>query len=74
MDSTKHQLLSGEKATISKRIPGKFLAWNGQITGFNLALKPGANKTSDKTRARVKADLEKRIRTQHFPRKISSGA
>ena len=42
MDSTKHQSLSGEKATISRRIPGKFLAWNGHITGFNLALQPGA--------------------------------
>jgi activator of HSP90 ATPase len=139
MNSTKHQSLSGEKATISKRIPGKFFAWNGHITGFNLALKPGAKivqawratgwwpdhysiaifdiqkakdgsllrftqigvppkrysghyrgwieaywtpmkevlasgKISDKTRARVKADREKRIRTQHFRRKISSGA
>jgi activator of HSP90 ATPase len=138
MDSTKHQSLSGEKATINKRIPGKFWAWNGHITGFNLALRPGARivqawratgwwpdhysiavfdiqkakggsvlrftqigvppkrysghyrgwieaywtpmkevlasgKISDKTRARVKADREKRIRPQHFRRKISSG-
>jgi len=31
-------------------------------------------KISDKTRARVKADREKRISTQHFRRKISGGA
>jgi activator of HSP90 ATPase len=42
MDSNKHQSLSGEKASISKKVPGKFEAWNGHITGFNLALEPGA--------------------------------
>jgi activator of HSP90 ATPase len=42
MDSKKHQSLSGEKVIISKKVPGKFTAWNGHITGFNLALKPGA--------------------------------
>jgi activator of HSP90 ATPase len=139
MDSTKHQSLSGEKAILSRGIPGKFAVWNGHITGFNLALQPGAKivqawratgwcsdhysiaifdiqkakggsvlrftqigvppqrysghyrgwieanwtpmkevlargKISEKTRARVKADRENRIRTQHFRRKISSGA
>jgi activator of HSP90 ATPase len=139
MDSKKHQALSGEKATISTKVPGKFAAWNGHITGFNLKLKPGTKivqawratgwwpdhysiavfdiqkakdgsvlrftqigippqrysghyrgwieaywtpmkevlatgKISEKTRARVKADREKRIRTQHFRRKITSGA
>jgi activator of HSP90 ATPase len=139
MNSKKHQSLSGEKAIINTKVPGKFAAWNGHITGFNLALKPGAKivqawratgwwpdhysiaifdfektkggavmrltqigvpshrysghyrgwietywtpmkevlasgKISDKTRARVKADREKRIGTQHFRRKISGGA
>lgn len=139
MNSKKHQSLSGEKAIISTQVPGKFTAWNGHITGFNLVLKPGAKivqawratgwwpdhysvavfdiqkvnhgsvlrftqigvppqrysghyrgwietywtpmkevlasgKISEKTRARVKADRETRIRTQHFRRKISSAA
>ena len=139
MDSKKHQALSGEKAIISTKVPGKFTAWNGYITGFNLALKPGAKivqawratgwwpnhysiavfdiqkakhgavlrftqiglppqrysghyrgwieaywtpmkevlasgKISEKTRARVTADREKRIRHQHLRRTISSRA
>jgi activator of HSP90 ATPase len=41
MDSKKHQLLSGEKARISKKVGGKFSAWDGHITGFNLVLNPG---------------------------------
>jgi len=41
MDSKKHRSLSGEKAVISRRVPGRFKAWNGHITGFNLALVPG---------------------------------
>lgn len=136
MNSKKHQSLSGEKAVISGRVPGKFTAWNGHITGFNLALKPGAKiiqawratgwwpdhysiaifdiqksstgsvlrftqigvpphrysghyrgwieaywtpmkevlangKISEKTRARVKADREKRIKTHSFRRIVT---
>jgi hypothetical protein len=41
MDSKKQQALSGEKAIISTKVPGKLAAWNGHITGFNLKLKPG---------------------------------
>ena len=41
MDSKKHQSLSGEKARISRKVGGGFIAWNGHITGINLALKPG---------------------------------
>jgi len=41
MESRKHKSLSGEKANISRKIGGKFSAWNGHITGFNLVLKPG---------------------------------
>lgn len=139
MDSKSHQSLSGEAAKISKKVGGKFTAWGGHITGFNLFLEPGrkivqawratgwwpahysvaifdiqrardsaklrftqigvpphrysghyrgwieaywtpmkevlaSGKISEKTRARVKADREKRIRTQHFRRKIASGA
>jgi uncharacterized protein YndB with AHSA1/START domain len=41
MDSKKHQSLSGEKARISRKVGGGFIAWNGHITGISLALKPG---------------------------------
>jgi activator of HSP90 ATPase len=41
MDSKKHQSLSGEKADISKKVGGAFVAWNGHISGINLVLKPG---------------------------------
>jgi len=40
MVSRKHTSLSREKAVISRRVGGAFSAWNGHITGFNLALKP----------------------------------
>ena len=41
MDSKKHQSLSGVKANISKRVGGTFSAWDGHLSGFHLALKPG---------------------------------
>jgi activator of HSP90 ATPase len=41
MDSKKHTSLSGEKAKISRKAGGRFTAWNGHITGFNLVVKPG---------------------------------
>jgi activator of HSP90 ATPase len=41
MDSKKHQSLSGERAKISNKVGGKFSAWGGHITGFNLVLSPG---------------------------------
>ena len=41
MDSKKHTSLSGQKAKMSRRPGGKFTAWNGHITGFNLVVKPG---------------------------------
>jgi activator of HSP90 ATPase len=41
MDSKRHQSLSGAKANISRKVGGKFSAWGGHISGFNLALKPG---------------------------------
>jgi activator of HSP90 ATPase len=41
MDSKKHQSVSGEKARISRKVGGGSIAWNGHITGINLALKPG---------------------------------
>ena len=40
MVSRQHTSLSREKALISRRVGGAFSAWNGHITGFNLALKP----------------------------------
>ena len=41
MVSKKHTSLSREKAIISQTVGGRFTAWNGHLTGFNLALKPG---------------------------------
>jgi activator of HSP90 ATPase len=41
MESKKHQSLSGESARISNKVGGKFSAWGGHITGFNLVLNPG---------------------------------
>ena len=41
MDSGKHRSLSGEKASISRKIGGKFTAWGSHISGINLVLKPG---------------------------------
>lgn len=41
MDSRKHTSLSREKAVITKKVGGRFSAWNGHLTGFNLALDPG---------------------------------
>src|SRR5579864_9486675 len=41
MVSTKHASLSGQKAVISQKVGGRFSAWNGHLTGFNLALRPG---------------------------------
>ena len=41
MNSQKHGSLSGTKAKISRRVGGPFSAWDGHITGYNLALKPG---------------------------------
>jgi len=40
-NSREHTSLSREKAVISKRVGGKFTAWNGHLAGFNLVLKPG---------------------------------
>jgi len=42
MVSRRHRLLSGERAVISRKVGGVFTAWNGHLTGFNLALKPGS--------------------------------
>ena len=41
MVSKKHTSLSREKAVISQRVGGRFVAWNGHLSGFNLALRPG---------------------------------
>jgi len=41
MVSRKHTSLSRQKARISQRVGAAFSAWNGHISGFNLALKPG---------------------------------
>ncbi|HEV3062555.1 MAG TPA: SRPBCC domain-containing protein [Vicinamibacterales bacterium] len=39
MVSRKHASLSGQKAVISQKVGGAFSAWNGHLTGFNLALR-----------------------------------
>jgi activator of HSP90 ATPase len=41
MLSRKHTSLSRERAVISRRVGGRFTAWNGHLTGFNLSLIPG---------------------------------
>ena len=41
MDSRRHQLLSGEKARISRKVGGSFTAWGAHFSGINLVLKPG---------------------------------
>jgi len=41
MDSKKHQSLSGQKASMNPKVGGRFTAWGGHLTGFNLVLKPG---------------------------------
>ena len=40
MDSRKHAAFTGEKARISRKIGGKFTAYNGYIKGVNLDLVP----------------------------------
>lgn len=41
MNSKKHATFTEAKAAISTKIGGKFTAYDGYITGKNLALKPG---------------------------------
>jgi activator of HSP90 ATPase len=41
MVSKKHASLSGARAMVSPKVGGPFTAWNGHLTGFNLALRPG---------------------------------
>jgi activator of HSP90 ATPase len=38
MDSRKHAAFTGAAATISRRVGGKFTAWDGYLTGTNLEL------------------------------------
>ena len=40
-DSRKHTSLSQVKAVIHRKVGGRFSAWGGHLTGFNLVLKPG---------------------------------
>jgi activator of HSP90 ATPase len=40
IDSRKHTRLTGEKAKISRAIGGRFTAYDGYISGVNLALTP----------------------------------
>lgn len=39
MDSRKHAKFTGERASISRKVGGKFAAYDGYITGTNLELK-----------------------------------
>ena len=41
MDSRKHAKFTGEKARISRKVGGKFMAYGGYIEGINLDLVPG---------------------------------
>lgn len=40
LDSERHSIMTGEKATISREIGGTFTAWGGYISGKNLLLIP----------------------------------
>jgi len=40
MDSRKHAKFSGEKASISRKVGGKFKCYGGYIEGLNLDLRP----------------------------------
>jgi activator of HSP90 ATPase len=40
MDSRKHSVFTGSKASISRKIGGKFTAYDGYIEGVNLELVP----------------------------------
>lgn len=41
LDAKAHSAFTGGKATASKKIKGKFSAWDGYITGVNIDLKEG---------------------------------
>lgn len=41
MSSQRHSEFTGSPAVIDDRVGGEFSAWNGYITGKNLALEPG---------------------------------
>jgi activator of HSP90 ATPase len=41
MDSKKHSIFTGTKSLISKKVGGKFSAYDGYIEGTNLELVPG---------------------------------
>lgn len=40
LDSKKHSAATGGRATISRRVGGRFRAWDGYITGRNLEVVP----------------------------------
>ena len=42
MDSKKHSELTGSKASISRKVGGKFTVWDGDLEGTNLELIPDA--------------------------------
>lgn len=41
VDAEKHSAFTGSKATCDARVGGKFMAWDGYISGKNLLLKKG---------------------------------
>ena len=41
MDSKKHARFTGAKATVSRKVGGKFSVWDGYAEGENLELVPG---------------------------------
>jgi activator of HSP90 ATPase len=40
LDSKKHSAATGGKARISRKVGGKFTAWDGQLSGHNLLIIP----------------------------------
>ncbi len=41
MDSKKHARFTGAKATVSRKVGGRFSVWDGYAEGKNLELQPG---------------------------------
>jgi hypothetical protein len=74
MDSKKHQSLSGERAKISKKVGGKFIAWGSHISGINLVLKPGLQDRASLARHRLVAGplLDRHLRHQESARRIEA--
>jgi uncharacterized protein YndB with AHSA1/START domain len=68
LDSRKHGLMTGDKATCSARVGGKFTAWSGYISGKNLELEPYSRiMQSWRTTEFAKSDPDSRVEIRLKP-------